>query len=144
MALSQAFIKRSKFLTVSKDKAEIWLIEVFDPRRSNGVVPIQYFRARNPTDVRRIVRDYMQRYRILPELVYHEVPELEKYFKIARKVLPKADVAVKPVSAEGIKEDIKEDTEDKEDDNADSVNTDTPELHGARKAVLVSDDFLSE
>jgi hypothetical protein len=127
MPISKHFKDRARFLVIEEIKPNHWVLRVFDPRRSGGTIPIERIQVRNMTDVRRIARIYMNKHRIIRELIFHDIDELVQYFKAEKQPLPET------VKSEVIAQDTEEDTGE---DNADDTDERAPEVHGAGGAIL--------
>jgi hypothetical protein len=138
MPLSAYYKKVARFLVIEEVKPKLWVLRVFDPRRSGGK-PIDRMQVRTMADVRRIARIYMGEHRIVREMVYHDIDEVTRYFKAEKKPLPegvKSEIIVEDVEAD-IEENIVENIEaDIGEDNADEVDQGAPEVHGAGEAIL--------
>lgn len=128
MPMSKAYRQRSRFLIVEQINENTWRLKVYDPRKSQGKSSIQNHQVRSMLDVRRVTRAFMGRYQILPELVYHEIDELERFLGAKKK---RHELMV------NIEIDTVEDTEEQNgDDNADAADEGAPSVHGVGETIL--------
>lgn len=127
MPLSKTFRQRARFLVIEEVKPNLWVLRVFDPRRSSGKIPIERFQARTMIDVRRVTRIFMGKHRIIRELVYHDIDEVARFFRSEKKPLPEE------IESEVIASDIEDDIGD---DNADDTDQGPLDVHGVGETIL--------
>lgn len=144
--LSATYLQRSRFIVVEEIQPNTWSIRVFDPKGSRGPVQVDRYRARNMIDVRRVVRIYMSKHRVIKELIYHSDDEISSFFRSKKKQLPEGIKSeIVSGSYKDIKEDIDEDTDiDTGEDNADTVDERASSVHGAGETILVRPIVESE